>query len=62
MQCPLDGTLLVQAEGQDVRFDTCRMCGGVWIDSSEFERLLPAVASADRKPLPGLLHTADLRR
>jgi Zn-finger nucleic acid-binding protein len=38
MQCPLDGSLLVRGGGQDVRFDTCPMCGGVWIDSSEFER------------------------
>jgi len=37
MQCPRCDGRLHEAEVAEVTIDTCDKCGGVWLDSGEFE-------------------------
>jgi uncharacterized protein len=39
MQCPRCDGSLKESKFEEVSIDTCEKCGGVWLDSGEFEQL-----------------------
>jgi uncharacterized C2H2 Zn-finger protein len=39
MQCPRCDGVLKESAFEEVQVDACDKCGGVWLDSSELERL-----------------------
>lgn len=39
LNCPRDGTELVETESENVKVDTCPKCKGVWLDAGELEQL-----------------------
>src|SRR6185503_14942952 len=40
MKCPRCHNDLKENKLDDVSVDTCKQCGGIWLDSSELERLI----------------------
>ena len=40
MRCPVDGTMLLLAERQDVELDYCPECRGVWLGRGELDKLV----------------------
>ena len=39
MRCPRCDGVLKQSKFEEVKIDVCDKCGGVWLDSGEFEQL-----------------------
>jgi len=40
MKCPRCDNALKEHKIDEVSVDTCKQCGGIWLDSSELERLV----------------------
>ncbi|MEM0984546.1 MAG: zf-TFIIB domain-containing protein [Planctomycetota bacterium] len=45
--CPKDGGEMRRFEIDGVRVDRCKLCGGIWLDKGERERLLERMPDAD---------------
>lgn len=58
MNCPVDTTLLVIAEHQDLEIDLCPVCRGVWLDRGELDKLIDAVQDGQPNPVLELVHPA----
>jgi|SRR6516162_10124636 hypothetical protein len=40
--CPKCGALLIEMHYKGIEIDRCSRCQGIWLDSGELERILPA--------------------
>ena len=58
MRCPTCGNEMTPTSAEHVEVDMCTNCGGIWLDSSEFEELLGTIRcpSCDR-----LMYIRELR-
>jgi Zn-finger nucleic acid-binding protein len=48
MDCPTCHNAMITVELADVEIDHCTVCGGIWLDSGELERLLGDSVQAGR--------------
>jgi len=47
MKCPVCREPMIILELRDVEIDYCTLCGGIWLDSGEIERLLDGAGQKD---------------
>lgn len=48
MDCPTCRNAMITLELADVEIDHCTICGGIWLDTGELERLLGDPVQAER--------------
>lgn len=40
MKCPIDDTVLIMSDRNDIEIDYCGACRGVWLDRGELDKLI----------------------